>query len=97
MSEFSSSIYENLPTMKLYEDKVLARGPVTYLVYKIRPLRNALQRFNNKDSNLPEEPETADLCEVMKTVDDLMFVAMTTELFVAGGTLYHMAVQLMVL
>lgn len=88
MSEFSSSVYENLLTVKQYEDKVFARAPVTYLVNKIRPLKNALQRFNKK-GNIAEEPDSAVLCQVMKTLNEPNFVTMTKELFAAGAALSH--------
>ena len=88
ISEFSSSIYEN---------KVFTEDAVSYLVDKIRPLGNALQQFNTKDTTLAEEPDTTDLCKLMKTVNDPDLVVMTKELFAAGGALYHMAAQLMVL
>lgn len=97
ISDFSSSIYENLPTVKTYENKVFTEDTVTYLLDKLRPLGNSLQRFNTKDTTLAEEPDTSDLCNIMKAVNDSDFVIMTKELFAAGGALYHMAAQLMVL
>lgn len=97
MSEFSSSVYENLPTIKLYENKVFTRQAVSYLLDTIKPLGHSLQRFNSKDTTLAEEPDTQDLCNLMTTVNNPDFVLMTKELFAAGGALYHMAAQLMVL
>lgn len=97
ISEFASSIYENLPTLKLYEDKVFAKGPVTNLTNKLRPLKTALQRFNNKDNNVSEEPQPQDLSQLMKTLMDPTLITMTKQFFAAGGAMYHIAAQMMVL
>ncbi|KAL9977138.1 hypothetical protein ACROYT_G014511 [Oculina patagonica] len=97
ISELSSSIYSNLPTLKKYEEKVFTKGTISYLTDKFKPLKTALQRFNNKDQDVAEEPTKEDLNLLIKTVMDPKLMTLTKQFFAASGAMYHIAAQLMVL
>lgn len=67
------------------------------LINKARPIRDVLQRFNEKDSATAEGPDERDLATLMKFIEDDTLQTLSKHLFAASGAMYSIATHIMTL
>ena len=80
LSELADTLYANIATVSHYEDEVFTKNVVDLLVNKVRPVKVVLQRFNRKDSSVPEEPDEHDLTALMNFVNDSTLQSLPKEM-----------------
>lgn len=84
LSELADTLYANIATVSHYKDEVFTKNVVDLLVNKVRPVKVVLQRFNRKDSSVPEEPDEHDLAALMNFVKDSTLQSLPKEMYAAA-------------
>lgn len=84
LSELADTLYANIATVSHYKDEVFTKNVVDLLVNKVRPVKVVLQRFNRKDSSVPEEPDEHDLTALMNFVNDSTLQSLPKEMYAAA-------------
>ena len=84
LSELADTLYANIATVSHYKDEVFTKNVVDLLVNKVRPVKVVLQRFNRKDSSVPEEPDEHDLAALMNFVNDSTLQSLPKEMYAAA-------------
>lgn len=96
MSEFVSTMKDNLPIIQAYKGTVFTDSFVEELEDVLTPLLGQMQRLDNKDRSSNEPPTQEDVLDVLEAVNDKKEVEdLFVDAFNAAGPLLMMAIHTM--